>query len=374
MKKRILMLNFEFPPIGGGAANANYYLLKEFSKHHELEIDLVTSGLNGKVEIDQFSDNIKIYKLKINKQDLHYWRMSEVALWTWKAYWYAGELIKKKDYDLCHCWFGWPAGIIGYLLKKRIHYIVALRGSDVPGYNERLKVWDKILFKFVSLIIWKNAKSVIALSNNLRELANKTFQKKHMQVIYNGVDTKKYTPVIRPSDTFNILFAGRLINRKGVIYLLKAFNEVYYKYKNCKLTIVGGGLEKEDLERYCNKEKIKSVEFSGIINNSEISKIYQNAHVLVLPSLQEALGNVPLEAMASGMPIITTNTGAVELLDGNGVIVETENYKQIEDAIVQYIDNPELLRKHGLQSRRIAEKFSWENCAHAYMQIYDSII
>ncbi|MGR3318448.1 MAG: glycosyltransferase, partial [Candidatus Anammoxibacter sp.] len=157
MKKKILMLNFEFPPIGGGAANANYYLLKEFSKNSDMEIDLVTSGVNGKVETDQFSNNIKIHKLKINKQDLHYWRMSEIAIWTWKAYWYAKKLIKRTDYDLCHCWFGWPAGIIGYLLRKKIHYIVALRGSDVPGYNVRLKILDKIFFRFVSLIIWKNA-------------------------------------------------------------------------------------------------------------------------------------------------------------------------------------------------------------------------
>ncbi len=373
-KKKILMLNFEFPPIGGGAANANYYLLKEFAKDPELEIDLVTSSANNIFESEQFSNNIKIFKLNVHKQELHYWRMSEIAIWTWKAYWFSKGLVKKNNYDLCHCWFGWPAGIIGYLLRKNIpYYIVALRGSDVPGYNVRVKILDKILFNFVSKIVWKNARDVLALSYDLKELAEKTYNNKIIQVIYNGVDINQYKPAINISE-FNILFVGRLIERKGVTYLLEAFKEVNKEHKNCKLTIAGEGPEREHLEGFCKQTKIETkVEFLGAINNKDITNIYKKAHILVLPSLEEALGNAPMEAMASGIPIITTNTGTAELIDENGFIVEKENYKQIKEAIIQYAHNPELLMKHGKQSRKIAEKMSWNNTAQAYINIYDSI-
>jgi len=137
------MLNYEFPPIGGGAAIANYHLLTEFIGNADLEIDLVTSSPANRFEIEQFSENIKIFKLNVGKKELHYWTMPEIARWTWKAYWFFRKLINENRYDLCHCWFGWPSGIIGYLFRKRVPYIIALRGSDVPGYNARLKILDK---------------------------------------------------------------------------------------------------------------------------------------------------------------------------------------------------------------------------------------
>ena len=367
------MLNFEFPPIGGGAANATYYLLKEFAKAPDIEIDLVTTSNSIKPEIIRLSSNITIFKLKINKKNLHYWRMAEIVQWTWKAYWFSNKLIKEKEYDLCHCWFGWPAGVVGYLLKKRISYIVALRGSDVPGYNIRLKILDKIFFKFISRIIWKNAKAMTANSNNLKELARKTYNNINIRVIYNGVDTSKFRPINKRKE-FNILFVGRLIKRKGLIYLLKAFKEVCKEKNSYKLTIVGSGPEEEYLIRFCEQKRMNSnVDFLKIVKHDKLVDIYQKAHILVLPSLEESLANVALEAMSTAIPIITTNTGTAELIDGNGFIVEKKNHEQIKEVITRYLDNPTLLKEHGVRSREIAEKMSWGNMAKGYVEVFDSI-
>jgi len=375
LKKKILMLNYEFPPIGGGAAIANYYLLRELRDSPDLEIDLLTSSANNKFEVEQFSDNIRIFKLDVCKRSPHYWTMSEIIRWTWKAYWFSRKLINKNKYDLCHCWSGWPPGIIGYLFRRKVPYIIALRGSDVPGYNPRLKILDKLIFGFISRIIWKDAKVVTALSRNLKKLAWKTSDKVNIEVIYNGVDTDKFKPVINKSDFgIDILFVGRLIGRKGIVNLLKAFKEVRDEYKNCKLTIVGGGPKKKYLEDFCRRVKVESsVEFLGAVKYKDIDKIYEKASIFVLPSLEESLSNVIQEAMASGLPIITTDTGAAELMDENGFIVEKGNYNQIKKAIIEYIGNTELMRKHGIQSRKIAEKMSWSNTAKAYIEIYHSV-
>jgi glycosyltransferase involved in cell wall biosynthesis len=301
--------------------------------------------------------------------------MSEIARWTWKAYWFSRKLINKNNYDLCHCWSGSPPGIIAYLFRKKMPYIIALRGSDVPGYNPRLKILDKFVFKFTSRLIWKNAKVVTALSRNLKELAEKTSNKINIEVIYNGVDTNKFRPVINePNLNIDILFVGRLIRRKGIINLLKAFKEVCEEYKNCELTIVGGGPKRKYLENFCRRVKIESsVKFLGAVEYKDIDKIYKKAGIFVLSSLEESLSNVIQEAMASGLPIITTDTGAAELIDENGFIAEKGDYKQIKKAIIEYISNPELMRKHGLQSRKIAEKMSWSNNAKAYIDIYHSV-
>lgn len=369
------MLNYEFPPIGGGTGISNYQLLKEFLKNTDLEIDLVTSGSNG-FEIEHLSEKIRVFKLGIRKQDLHFWRMSEIVSWTWKAYWFSKKLVFEGRYDVCHCWSGWPAGIIGYLFRKKLPYIIALRGSDVPGYNERIRLLDMLVFRCLSRVIWRNARAVTALSDNLRKLAYRTFDEKDIKIIYNGIDTFIFRSVIdAPISDIQIVFVGRLIKRKGVIYLLKAFKEVSDVYNNCRLTIVGEGPERSRLENYCRQAGLDSkVNFVGAVPHEEISDVYQKASIFVLPSLAESLGNVVQEAIASGLPVITTNTGAAELLDGNGFIVQKGDYLQIKKAMMEYIGNPELIRSHGRRSREIADKMSWDDAAKAYLEIYDGMI
>jgi len=260
------MLNYEYPPLGGGAGVANYHLLQEFKSDPDLEIDMITSSSNG-FEIEGISENIKIFKLGIKKRDLHLWRISEISSWTWKAYWFTKKLIEENTYDLCHCWFGWPSGILGYLCRKRLPYIIALRGSDVPGYNERLRNMDRFVFKFISRIIWRNAKAVTASSNDLKNLANKTSNEINIEVIYNGFDIDEFRPLINKSNSnFEILFVGRLIKRKGIEYLLKALQEVFSEYRSCKLTIVGEGPERMHLQNYCRQLEIESfVNFLGAL-------------------------------------------------------------------------------------------------------------
>jgi len=212
------------------------------------------------------------------------------------------------------------------------------------------------------------------LSNNLKNLAQRTFDRINIQVIYNGVDADKFKPVINENSNLTILFVGRLIKRKGIKYLLRAFKEVHDEYKSCELTIVGEGPKRKYLENLCKQMNIESgVNFLGGIKYKDIANVYKKASIVVLPSLEESLGNVTLEAMASGLPLITTNTGAAELIDKNGFIVNKRDYKQIKKAIIEYIKNPELRRKHGQQSREIAEKMSWSNSAKAYIEIYNSM-
>jgi L-malate glycosyltransferase len=358
--KRILMLNYEFPPIGGGAANANYYLLKEFAKEKDIYIDLITTSPNNKFEIEQFSKNIRIFKLKVKKKNIHFWTMKEIFEWSYKAYFLTSKLIKKNNYSLCHCWFGWPCGFIAYLNK--IPYIVALRGSDVPGYNPRLKNLDKIIFKPLSKLIWSNAKAVICNSKKLKELALET-KKLKIDIIYNGVDTKEFKPKKKNNKILTLISTGRLIERKGYQYLIPALKSL-----NVKLQLIGDGdylfkLKKLDLG--------KNVEFIGSIKHSEIKRYLQNADIFVLPSLNEGMSNSILEAMACGLPIITTDVGGSrELINGNGFIVKQKNSNELRDTINKYLKNPKLIKKHSEKSRKLVEKMSWNNVAKEYLKEY----
>lgn len=373
--RRILMLNYEFPPLGGGAGNATYYLLRELSKSNEISIDLVTSSLD-KFKIENFSSKVRIHKLDIGKSNqVHYQSNKDLLKYSWKSYRYCKKLFKKESFDLIHAFFGIPCGFVAYKLKKP--YIISLRGSDVPFYNPRFNILDKFVFQRLSRRIWKDSKAVITNSQGLKELANKTSPDQFIDVIYNGVDINEFRPFNKKNDNFIILSTSRFIKRKGIEYLIEAFCQFQKEsLGNVKLLLIGNGDLNNKFQNEVKSQNIGHlVEFRGALLHSEISKTYQEADVFVLPSLNEGMSNCILEAMASGLPIITTDTGgSKELIDTrNGFIVEKRNSTQITAALSKLYSNRELLNSMSRESRSKAEKMSWENMAKKYLEIYQHV-
>jgi len=365
------MLNYEFPPLGGGAGNANYYLLKEFAKDKKIKIDLLTSSISG-FKKEKFSENINIYYLDIgkDKNKVHYQTSKDLLIYSLKAYFFARKLIKKNHYSLIHAWFGIPCGFLAMLLKKP--YIVSLRGSDVPFYNQRFKILDKLFFKNLSKVIWRKAKIVVTNSEGLKGLAQKTTLNQKIEVIYNGVNVKEFKPSKnkKTNKKLRIICVARLIKRKGISYLLKALEGL--KNKDFVLIIIGDGKEKENLENLAKNLKIKKkVKFLDSIPHQKIVKYYQENELFVLPSLNEGMSNTILEAMACGLPIITTNVGgAKELVKNNGFIVKPRSSSQIKKAILEYLNNKDLIKIHSQASRQISKEMSWEKVAKSYQKIY----
>lgn len=369
---KIIFLNYEYPPLGGGAGNASFYILHEFAKIPDLEIDYVTSSID-KFKIEKISDNITIHFLDINKKEnFHFQTMKDLLAYSWKSYWYVKKLTRKNKYDLCHAFFGIPCGYIA--MKLGLPYIVSLRGSDVPFYNNRFRLLDKFIFRKLSRKVWRKAKAVVALSYDLIELARKTSKKQEISVIYNGINTEEFRPdpeMLNQEKTFNILFVGRLIERKGLVYLLKAFNNFSRKYPEARLLIAGDGpLKNSSRELVENNNLQEKISFFGNVKHDKINELYKKSHVFVLPSLNEALGNVTQEALASGLPIITTKTGAAELIKENGYIIRKENSQDIEEGLEKIIQNNNLRQLMSQKSRELAEDMSWEKTARSYFDLY----
>lgn len=306
---RVLMLNYEYPPLGGGAANATRYLLKEFVKADAIQVDLVTSSID-EYEIDHLSKRVCVHKLNIGKDgNLHYQSMKDLLVYSWKAYYYSRHLLKKKNYDVCHAFFGIPCGFIA--MKLGIPYVVSLRGSDVPFYSKRFYWLDSLIFKYLSGRIWKKARAVIANSQGLRELALESHPNTDIEVIPNGVDIDLFKPN-QDSDSekkeqFTIVSVGRLIERKGfdlVIHALRGMSDV-------RLVIVGEGPEKERLVKLA-KDLSVNVTFLGMVEHDEMAKVYQGADMFILASKNEGMSNAMLEAMACGLPVVTSDVGGVQ--------------------------------------------------------------
>ncbi|MEA2020136.1 MAG: glycosyltransferase family 4 protein [Patescibacteria group bacterium] len=375
---KILMLNYEYPPLGGGAATACQSLLKEFAKRPDLEIDLITSSPDSYYE-ETLNGNITVYHLDINKNSKngHYQKHKDLLRYAANSFSFAKKLKKDKNYDLTHAWFGIPAGFVAMFLGKP--YIVALRGMDVPGFSNRFQNLNNYVFPHLDQIIWGKASAVTANSEGLKKLALKTKPKQEIKVIYNGIDTKTFAPAQKKKDNsiFKILSTSRLTSRKGISYLIKGFAKFHKKVPESELILVGSGNKKSELFIMAKERGLNSsIKFSGSVPHEDIPEKYQRADVFVLPSLNEGMSNSLLEAMACQLPVIATDTGGTaELVDtSNGIIVKKKSSKDIANALSTLYDNKEKLEEMGRESKKKAEKLSWEKITNDYYQLYQQIM
>lgn len=377
---KILFLNYEYPPLGGGAGNATACLLKEYAEMSDLEVHLVTSSVNDDCHSFNVGGKVFVHNVPIgkDKNKLHHQSTKDILAYSWRGYWYANKLLNDNGFDAIHAFFGVPCGAMALRLSKKynIPYIVSLRGADVPGYSENLKALYFFLRSFIKLV-WKRAAFVIANSEGLKNLALQTNKRQTIDVIYNGIDSDHFipNPKARPEDKFIItLGASRVTKRKGIQYLIEAVNLLVKKYPQTFLKILGDGDDKERLEKMVEELRLENyVQFLGRIPREETAPYYQEASVFVLPSLNEGMSNALLEALASGLPIIATDTGGSKELVvdcENGFIVKMKSGEDIAEKLERLINDGALREKFGEASRKRAEEMSWKNAAEKYVELY----
>jgi glycosyltransferase involved in cell wall biosynthesis len=367
---RILILNYEYPPLGGGAGVALKYLLGGLSNDIDIEIDVVTSSMDDD-RVEDFSPRIRLHFLAIGKTGSpHFQSNKDLVAYAARAYLYSRRLLRHRHYSLAHAFFGIPCGYLA--MKLGLPCVVSLRGSDVPFYNARFRTLDRLLFKRASRRIWRRAARVVANSDGLRQLALKTAPMQPIDVIYNAVDTDFFVPGntrARRGGGLSLVSTGRLIERKGYRFLIQALENL----GGVTLRIIGGGNQREALFAMAGRLGVQ-LDLPGPRERSAVRDLLQEGDVFVLPSLNEGMSNAVLEAMACGLPIIATDVGGSrELVGGNGMIVEKGSAAALRDAVGTYLADGDLIRRHGEISRSIALSMSVSKMAGRYRSLYEDI-
>jgi len=374
---KILMLNYEFPPIGGGAAKANLCLLRQYAGRDDLRVDMLTSAPKPGIVIEKFSENITIHKVGIHKKHLHFWRRAEVIEWLVKAGFYYRRLLRKNDYDLAHAFFGFPTGWLCYRKADKLPYIISLRGSDVPGQHARLQLDYKILAPVFGAI-WKKASALVACSEGLKERALRFMPSVSIDVIPNGVELDRFFPAetAEKSKVLRLLTVGRLSVTKRIELLIDTVEILHRTACKLHFTVVGGGQMERQLRKIVMERELGDViKIIGRVNSEKMPEVYRRNDIFISASMQEGMSNAMLEAMSSGLPIVTTRCeGLAELIDGNGLIVKQDNIEEIAKAIKHLADDPELYKRMSTAARKQAEKFEWANVALSYIEQYRKII
>src|SRR5215212_3568493 len=160
---RILMLNNEFPPLGGGTGTVNRAILQQLAHEQDLAIDLVTSALGRRREQERFAARIRILKVPVNNQNIHHSSNRELLTFAARALPAALRLHRAQPYDLCFAWSAVPAGGVALALRRTtgLPYLVRVCGPDIPGFERRYGPLYPILAPSIRAI-WHGAAAVVA--------------------------------------------------------------------------------------------------------------------------------------------------------------------------------------------------------------------
>jgi len=376
-KLRIFMLNYEFPPIGGGGGQAHRHLLEQYAARDDLQVQVLTSGLGRGFGREAFAPNIIVYKVGLYKKHLHFWRKTEVAEWLLKAKFHYGRLLRENSYDLAHAFFGFPTGWLCYRSADKLPYIISLRGSDVPGANVRLSLDYKLLGPLFGRI-WGRSAALVTPSKGLRERALRFMPDVDIEVICNGVDLDRFKPaekVFSPQE-LKLLTVGRLSGTKRVELLIEVVALLREHLSGVTLTIAGGGALEQPLRQIVRRKQMQDhVRLMGIVPGEKMAQLYQQHDIFVSASIQEGMSNAMLEAMASGLPIITTRCeGVDELIADNGIVAADASAAVIAGAIEKLAGDEQSFRAMKPAARKRAENFNWADVAQQYIELYRKIV
>ena len=381
---RVLLLNYEFPPMGGGAGHASFEIARRLAARGH-QVDVVTSGIVGQPRCE-WLEGVQVFRVRSYRRSIQDCGLLGAYSYLLGAAPLARQLSRRHRYDVVHYFFGLPTAALSLVVPalQRLPSVVSLRGSDVPGYdatNRSLQLLHGLL-KPVSRRIWRRADAVVALSDSLQALALRTLPDKPIAVIPNGIGVERFYPSANghPHSTgapLRVLTVARLIRRKGLDELLRAVARL--RDVPLQLTIQGSGRHEAELQRLTVSLGISDqVIFSGFRPRELLPPIYQAADVFVMPSRSESFGLAVLEAMACGLPVVISRVGGmVDLVeDGvNGFVVPPDDAEGLAAAIRRLASQPALRREMGRRNARQAKsRYTWDRVVDAYLAVYGGIL
>lgn len=378
---KILIVNYEFPPLGGGGGVATYDLALEWVKQGQ--VDVLTSNFQDLPAYENVN-GINVYRTKIifrKSRDAATFISMLSFLVT--GFFKGISLARKNRYDVINTHFAVPSGPLGYILSKifRIPNVLSLHGGDIYDPSKKLSPHESFIFSRVVRFILNSADRVVAQSSNTRDNAVKYYNPR------NEIDIipLAFHPPVKPrvsrktlgidDGDFCLITIGRLIKRKSIDTMLHALAGI--KNSRIKLFIVGDGPEKDYLQGIVDEKGLGSrVRFLGYLDDADKYRYLGVSDLFILTSLHEGFGIVFMEAMHMGLPIIATNHGGqTDFLkqDENAILIDVGDVNGCRDAILRFSRDKILYRKCSAGNKRKIREFYAENVASEYIRIFEKL-
>jgi glycosyltransferase involved in cell wall biosynthesis len=368
---KILIINYEYPPIGGGGGVATKVFAEELAKLGH-KVVVLTTHFKG-LKRFEIMNSVEIYRISVLFRDSKAKAsIASLISWPFLSIIKGIVLCKQTQFDVINSQFIVPSGVTGYLLSLlfKIPHIVYVHGADIYD-PERIDMtpYGKGIFssilKSLSKEILEHSRGIVCQSRDIasRVLGLFPHLKDKVEIIPLPFQKpeNEITKIYSANNSFlKLVSIGRLVKRKGFIYLLEALAALP-KYINFELNLIGEGpLKSELIVAAKNMDLLDKVKFRGHISEEEKYELLSNSDVYVLSSLHEGMGIVLQEAMYAGLPIISTNVGGQNdlLTDGeNAVMVEPADKEALKAAILKIYENKAIREKLGQNNKAKIKQF-----------------
>lgn len=395
-KKRILVVTFSFPTKANTAAGI--FILNQLEclkKRYDIKVlapypyvpklRFLKSYKFSEVPFKEKISGIEVYRPKyfMFPRNIFTNKIINIVLVVEAFFSYTSskkvidKLAKEWRFDIIHSHGFVPDSVMASKIGERYSkpLIVTLHGEDVTKYSK------KALLRGLSRKVLKECDRVICVSRSLRdEIYRSKLSDKDIEIIPSGYNARRFKPLgmekcrkklSLPKDKKIILFVGHLVERKGLVYLVKALKILKGKNSNFLCCIVGKGVLERGLKKMADSMGIKNnILFAGQKDPDEIPLWMNASDLLVLPSLNEGLANVLSEAMACAKPVVATKVaGAPEIVtEDTGFLVMPKDENGLAAKISLAMGRK--WNKERLLSR--AKEFSAAESAAKMAKIYDS--
>ncbi len=295
------------------------------------------------------------------------------------------KLHGAKPIDVIHAHAALPCGHAAALLARRldIPFVVTIHGLDV-FHTCYLGGIPAAWRRKASVEVYRAARTVICISGRVQEiLKNGTSAETHSTVVHNGVNPSLFSPNPADAGQFDpeILIVGNLLPSKGHELVLKALGNLRSSFPRLRCRIIGEGPDRTQLEALARDLGInieRQVQFVGRQSRAEVAEAMRRCSVFVLPSRNEGLGCVYLEAMSCGKPVIACRgQGIDEVMEHgkNGWLITVDGLEQLVQGLSALLGSPELCKRIGAAARQtVLEKLTLSHQAQRLASIYREAI
>lgn len=360
----------------------SYKTLNKFYYSHKLSSKNILKSIPKEKLINVW---IKEYLVQAQIKYYNFLGNNEFPLYNSLFDYLASILLDKTD--LTHIMLH---GTTLKTIKKAKKYKSIIIGEPVNSHpvqmhtilNEAAEHWGLPLIEELSLqqknmlTEIKYIDFLLCASNFIaKTYINQGFDKSKIKVIPYAINTSRFSITNTKksmTNKFKAIFVGQLSLRKGILDLIKAWNEL--KLHNAELVIIGRIDKKiEPLLKFD-----KNINYLGPIPNNKLNDYYNSSNLFIMPSLEDGFGQVCLEAMAAGLPVIVTeNTGSKDVVkeNYNGVIIPVNDNDKLKEKIEYFYSHRDICKEMGLNANKTAKsKYTWESYADKLDKYYRSII
>lgn len=364
---KILSLTYEYPPLGGGGSVVAA-ALNETLFYFGDEVQVVTSGMRG-LPIEECVQGVQVHRAACLRWHRHYTTEAELATTLWPTYRRAAAVIREFRPDLIHTHFAVPSGLVARELSRRfdLPYVLTAHGSDVPGYNpDRFRIAHRFLPPLWRRVM-RQASAITSPSRFLAGLIGEHIDVP-VEVIPNG-----YSPAPRQGRAKRnlVLAVARLFPRKGIQYLIEATRNLQSDWD---FVIAGDGPYMHSLRRQAARAH-SPVRFVGFLDKATLRTFYEEARIMVFPSVRENFPMVLLEGMDAGCAIVSTDAdGCAEVVGDTGITVKRGDPAEIRAVLQELMRDPQRCATLARAARERVRQFRWPVVADRFRHLYGRVL